>query len=98
MGSQAASHHIVLGAIVICMHKIGLLGSLSYVVADSQQCMPLQAIIVNTIFDLPVVENGASTEEIKYGDPPVSQFETQIHGQELKDHNISKEMDELNQS
>jgi hypothetical protein len=27
--------------------------------------MPLQAIIVNTIFDFPVVENGASTEEIK---------------------------------
>jgi hypothetical protein len=27
--------------------------------------MPLQAIIVNTVFDLPVVENGASTEEIK---------------------------------
>ncbi len=27
--------------------------------------MPLQAIIVNTIVDLPVVENGASTEEIK---------------------------------
>jgi hypothetical protein len=27
--------------------------------------MPLQAIIVNTIFDLPVVENGASTEEIR---------------------------------
>jgi len=27
--------------------------------------MPLQAIIVNTIFDLLVVENGVSIEEIK---------------------------------
>jgi hypothetical protein len=27
--------------------------------------MPLQTIIVNTIFDLLVVENGASIEEIK---------------------------------
>jgi hypothetical protein len=58
------------------MHKIGLLGSLSYAVADSQQCMPLQAIIVNTIFDLPVVENGASTEEMKVNFRTVNSWES----------------------
>ncbi len=30
------------------MHKIRLLGSLSYAVADSEQCMPLQANIQKT--------------------------------------------------
>jgi hypothetical protein len=37
--------------------------------------MPLQAIIVNTIFELPVVENGASTEEIKVNFRTVSCWE-----------------------
>jgi hypothetical protein len=54
------------------MHKIGLFGSLSYVVANSQQCMPLQTIIVNTIFDLLVVKNSASTKDIKVNFKPVN--------------------------
>jgi len=47
--------------------KIGLPGGLSYsAVPDAGQGAPLRAITVkDTIYDLPPVENGASTEEIK---------------------------------
>jgi len=38
--------------------------------------MPLQAIIVNTIFDLLVVENGASTEDIKVNFRIVNSWES----------------------
>jgi hypothetical protein len=38
--------------------------------------MPLQAILVNTIFDLVVVENGASIEEIKVNFKTINSWES----------------------
>jgi hypothetical protein len=38
--------------------------------------MPLQAITVNTIFDLPVVENGALKEKIKVNFGTVNSYES----------------------
>lgn len=79
--------------------KIALPGGASYAaVRDAGKGAPLRAMTVkDTIYDLPPVENGASKEEIKYSDPPVSWFQKQIRGNEtaLYDH-IAKEMNELN--
>ncbi|KAG0622398.1 hypothetical protein M758_3G094700 [Ceratodon purpureus] len=79
--------------------KITLPGGVSYAaVRDAGKGAPLRSITVkDTIYDLPPVENGASKEDIKYSDPPVSWFQKQIRGDEtvLYDH-ISKEMNELN--
>lgn len=79
--------------------KISLPGGVSFTaVGDAGKGAPLRAMTVkDTIYDLPPVENGASKEECKYSDPPVSWFQKQIRGDEsiLFDH-ISKEMNELN--
>jgi hypothetical protein len=53
--------------------------------------MPLQAIIVNTIFDLLVVENGASTEDIKVNFRIVNSWESggnPHHGFHRETYNI----------
>ncbi|CAN6476016.1 unnamed protein product [Victoria cruziana] len=59
---------------------------------------PFRSITVkDTIGDLPPVSNGASDQNIMYGNPPVSWFQKQVRGEmtTLVDH-ISKEMNELN--
>jgi hypothetical protein len=68
------------------------LEALSYVVVDFQHGMPFQTIIVNTIFDLLVVENGPSTKDIKVNFKSVNSWESQgnpHHGFHKEVYNIS---------
>uniref|UniRef100_A0A7N0T469 DNA (cytosine-5)-methyltransferase n=1 Tax=Kalanchoe fedtschenkoi TaxID=63787 RepID=A0A7N0T469_KALFE len=79
--------------------KISLSANEQYsAVRSTASGAPFRAITVrDTISDLPMVGNGASTTSMKYENDPVSWFQRKIRGDAdvLTDH-ISKEMNELN--